>query len=646
MSPPTNHGKDLEQALSDADLPSLLPALAHLTGDLSILREDLRPAVASTPLGLEPQGGLSPEAQDRARKIAAHALRSWTERGRPAPRTPSPGSLRRMMEFITGPVPDEYLPLLHHQLGLDPADGPTAWPQAAADHARPFNVVIIGAGMSGLAAAHHLRRAGIPFTIVERNDEVGGVWWENRYPGCRLDTSNYSYSYSFAQRPAWPHQYSTRESILEYFQGTATDLGLRDAIRFGTRVLSAAFDEEARRWNLRISDRDGRAETLEADAVISAVGQLNEPAYPSIPGRDRFRGFSWHTARWNAEADLVGRRVAVIGTGASAFQVVPEIADRAAELLVFQRTPPWIMPTPSYRAPLRPGLRHLFEHVPHYHRWFRFLQFWINVEGRRQYCLVDPEWRGKGSVSARNHALRQALTGHLETEYADRPDLLAKAVPDYPPYAKRMLRDDGAWARTLKRGDVRLITDPITEITEQGIVTGHRPHASGGPEERTLHEVDAIIYGTGFQASDFLANMTVTGRDGVDLHRQWAGDPRAYAGITVPNFPNMFLLYGPNTNLVVNGSIVMFSELEVHYVLECLKTLLESPYQTMECRQEALDRFCARIDEANVRMAFGVPDVRSWYKNAAGRVTQNWPLSTLDFWRMTRRPEPGDYEFR
>lgn len=627
---------DLEQVMRDAELPSLLPALAHLLGDLSILDDDLRPTISSAPLGLEPQGGLSEAAQERARRIAVQALRAWVRQGRPMPATPPPDRLRRMMEFITGPVGEEYLPLLHHQLGIFPEDDGPRWHKSAVAPDRPFTVVVIGAGMSGLAAAHRLREAGIDFLAVERHEEVGGVWWENRYPGCRLDTSNFSYSYSFAQQPTWRHQYSTREAVLDYFRRVASELGLRETIRFGTRVVSAVFDEESGRWRLHLRRRDGSAETVEADAVISAVGQLNEPAYPDVPGRDRFRGPAWHTARWNDEVDLAGRRVAVIGTGASAFQVIPEIAGKVAELKVFQRTPPWIMPTPTYRALLKPGLRWLFRHVPHCHRWFRFYQFWVNVEGRRQYCVVDPAWNKEGSVSARNEALRQELISYLSNAYADRPDLLEHAIPDYPPYAKRMLRDDGTWIRTLKRDNVTLVTDPIAEFTEHGVVT----------ENGTLHETDVIIYGTGFRASDFLGNMTVVGRGGVDLHEQWAGDPRAYLGITVPRFPNLFLLYGPNTNLVANGSIVMFSELEVHYVVECIKTLLESPHRTMECRPEALERFYQRIDEASARMAYGISGVRSWYKNSAGRVTQNWPLTTFEFWRLTRRPVLGDYEFR
>ncbi|MCW2860001.1 MAG: putative flavin-containing monooxygenase [Actinoallomurus sp.] len=621
---------DLRAVLLDAELPSLLPALAHLTGDLSLLREEFRPAINATPLGLEPQGGLSPAAQERARDLAAQAIRDWAGRGRPAASTPDDERLRRMMEFVTGEVEEDYLPLFRHQLGIH--DAPPRPVARGAD----FRVVVIGAGMSGLAATHRLRQAGIPVLVLERNEEVGGVWWENSYPGCRLDTSNFSYSYSFAQQPTWRYHYSTRDSILDYFTRVTDDLGLRRFIRFGTEVVSAVFDEHACRWRLRTRTAGGMTETVEADAVISAVGQLNRPRYPDVPGRERFAGPSWHTARWNHGESLAGRRVAVIGTGASSFQVVPQIAGSVAELTLFQRTPPWIVPTATYHSLLKPGLRWLFRHVPGYHRWFRFYQFWVNVEGRRPFALVDPGWTDHGSISARNQALREALTAHLRQGYADRPDLLAGAVPAYPPYAKRMLRDDGTWFRTLKRSNVTVVTDPIAEIAPHGVVTG----------EGTLHPADVIIYGTGFRASEFLSRMRVTGRGGVDLHEQWDGDARACLGVTVPNFPNFFLLYGPNTNLVVNGSIVMFSEFEVDYVMACLATLLGSPHRTMECRWEALEHYYRRVDEASSLMAWGTPGASSWYKNASGRVSQNWPLSTFEFYRRTRAPVVEDYDFR
>jgi 4-hydroxyacetophenone monooxygenase len=332
--------------------------------------------------------------------------------------------------------------------------------------------------------------------------------------------------------------------------------------------------------------------------------------------------------------DLSGRRVAVIGTGASGFQVIPAIAERVGELFVFQRSAPYVMPTPTYHADIPEGRRWLFERVPHYHRWFRFYQFWTSVEGRRPFSEVDPTWEHPISVSEVNERLRQSLVEHMRQQFADRPDLVDKIVPRYPPYAKRMLRDDGAWAATLHRPHVHLVTDTIEEITDKGIRTA----------DGTVHEVDVIVYGTGFRASEFLSSISVRGRDGEDLHARWGDEARAYLGITVPHFPNLFCLYGPNTNLVVNGSLFLFSECEVHYVVECLRTLLETGARAMDLRPEVLDAFVRRVDEANARMAWGIPGVSNWYKNAGGRVTQNWPLTTLEFWQRTRGPEDGHYE--
>ncbi|MEE2034253.1 MULTISPECIES: flavin-containing monooxygenase [Rhodococcus] len=627
-----NFDEQLRSAVHVAELPSLLPAVAYLTGDHTLLREDLRPGVHPTPLGLEPQGGLSSEQQELGRTLAMRALRDWHRAGRPAAPDYRPEDLRVLMEFVTGPVDTDYLSLFLGQLGVD-VNGPD-WTLEDVRPDREFRVVVIGAGMSGLAAAHRLDEAGVPFTVLERNADVGGVWLENDYPGCQLDTSNFCYSYSFAQHAGWRYQYSRRDSILEYFRDFAEAQSLRHHIRFGSEVSAARFDEDARIWRLTVRDTaDGSVSTIEAHAVISAVGQLNRPAFPATPGLESFTGDAWHTARWNHDVDLNGKRVAVVGTGASSFQVVPEIAEAAEAVVLFQRTPPWIMPTPNYHAELAPGLRWLLREIPGYHRWFRFLQFWVGVEGRRRYALVDPAWDKPGSVSEDNHALRCALEEYLEREFADRPDLLAHVVPDYPPYAKRMLRDDGRWASTLKRDDVELVTESITAITPQGLVTANGSH----------HEVDVIIYGTGFRASEFLVPMDVVGRGGANLHDVWGGEARANVGVTVPGFPNFFLLYGPNTNLVVNGSIVLFSEAEVDYVMACLRTLFDADARTIDCRPEALERFYERVDAASAAMAFGVEGVHSWYKSSSGRVSQNWPLSTLEFWQRTRGPDPSEY---
>ncbi|HVV08147.1 NAD(P)/FAD-dependent oxidoreductase [Amycolatopsis sp.] len=622
-------GEGLRRALADAELAPLLPALAHLTGNLSILEPSLRPGDVSQVIGQAPQGGLGPEEQDRARRLAEVVITRWADAGCPPPARPTPEQLLEIMRFVAGPVGAEQLPLLYHQLGLREEFEPTV-PVEVPDG---FLAVIVGAGMSGLIAAHHLRQAGVPFIVFERNDDVGGVWLENTYPGVRLDTSNFCYSYSYAQGEGWDDYYSPGLAVHHYLRDVAREHGLYDDIRFGTTVDSLTFDETDSSWLVETTGRDGESTTLRANVVISAVGQLNNPRYPDLAGLASFAGQSWHTARWNHDVPLAGKRVAVIGTGASAFQVIGQIAPEVERLTIFQRTPPWVMPTPTYTRKLKPGLRWLFRALPLYQQWYRFNQFWANVEGRRRFALVDPDWQRPGSVSPHNGELRDALLERLAETYAGRPDLLAKMTPDYPPYAKRMLRDDGAWASALKQDNVEVVTEKVTEAYPGGLRTA----------DGTEYPADVIIFGTGFTASDFLDGIRVRGRGGADLHEQWGQDARALGGITVPNFPNLFLLYGPNTNLVVNGSIVFFSEAEVEFVLSCLRHLFEQGLRALEPTEEALAEFYARVDAASERMAFGVAGVSSWYKSSSGRVTQNWPLSTLEFWEQTRAPDPSRF---
>lgn len=625
----------LRAAVADAELPALLTTLAHITGDLSLLDPALRPPLNPSAGAVPAQGGMTQEQQEKARELAFQALCRFRDGGSRTAADPTPDELQKLMTFITGDAGDEYLPLLRHELNLPVDVGAPDWEKGRLAPERDFRVAIIGGGMSGLAAAYRLAQAGVPFVVLEKNDEVGGTWYENRYPGCRLDTNNFAYSFSFAQKDDWPQQFSPRDSIYSYFRDVAEDLEIRPHVRFNTEVIAAGYNEHDPSWNLRLRKADGSEVTERFNAVITAVGQLNRPNIPEFPGRDTFRGQAWHTAEWNDSVDLTGKKVAVIGAGASAFQVIPSIAGEVGELLVFQRNAPWMYPTPNYHDDIAPGLRWLYRVLPYYHRWFRFFQFWTSVEGRRRFVTVDPEWNRPGSVSAQNEAMRQALTSYLEEQFSDRPDLLEKVIPTYPPGAKRLLRDNGVWAGALKRDNVELITEGIQEITENGIRT----------RDGVEHELDVIIYGTGFKASDFLMPMKVTGAGGVDLHEQWNGDARAYLGITIPSFPNLFCLYGPNTNLVVNGSIILFSEFAVHYVLEAIRTLLSEGKSAMDCRWEPFQKFNEEIDKANSSMAWGASDVSSWYKNARGRVSQNWPLPLLDYWTMTRSIDPAAYDF-
>lgn len=632
---PITAGADaIAAAVADADLVPLLATVAQVTGDLSILRDDLRPDPMRM---LEPEAGITPEQHAEGCRLATEALVRFRDAGCvPAP-LPDEDALRQMIDFVTGGgATDSYVPLLEEELALGGDRRAPRWHRGDVAPDRPFSVAIIGAGMSGIVAAHRLQQAGVPFVILDKNDEVGGTWFENTYPGCRVDVPNHLYSYSFAQTPSWPQFFSTQEALLDYFRSCVDALGLREHIRFGTEVLGADWDEAEQCWNVRIRDRDGREEMVVAQALVSATGQLNRPSFPDIPGRDRFAGPSFHSAEWRHDIPLAGKRVAVIGTGASAAQFVPHVAEEAGHLEVFQRTPPWLIPTPNYQDDLPDGLRWVLRHLPTYSQWDRLWVFWRMHEGLLPACLVDPTWDGgERSVSMMNDLVRELFTAFLRDEFTD-DELFEKVLPKYPPVSKRVVRDNGAWARALTRENVDLVTDEIAEITEHGIRT----------VDGVEHEADVIIYGTGFKASDFLTPMRVRGVGDVDLREHWAGEARAYLGITVPGYPNLFLMYGPNTNIVINGSIIFFSECEAHYIVECVRMLLETGATSLEPRPEVHDEYNQRVDAMNRQMAWGAASVNSWYKNQSGRVTQNWPFSLLDYWQQTRVPNPDDYVVR
>jgi 4-hydroxyacetophenone monooxygenase len=630
IEPITETDDEIRQMLEEAEIPPLLPALAYVTGDLSLLRDDLRP----NPLMLAlPQGGLDEVQLAAARELALEALARFRDNGSQPVPPPSDEDVLKIMEFaVGGDDMAAYLPLLEEELAILGEDRRAPdWRAGDSD----FRVAIIGAGMSGLLVAHRLQQAGIPFVILEKNTEVGGTWYENSYPGCRVDNPNHNYSYSFAQRHDWPLHFSTQSVLLDYLRRCADEFGLREHIRFNTEVVSASWSENDLTWTVVVRPTDGPEESIVADAVVSAVGQLNRPSYPNIAGRESFAGPTFHSARWNHDLDLHGKRVAVIGTGASAVQFIPEIAPVVDELLVFQRTPPWFGPTADYHDPVSPGQQWLYGRVPSYSEWNRFWIFWRMGDGALANVRVDEEYEPKGqAISAINDFARMMLTEYINMEFADRPDLLAHVVPTYPVGAKRLLRDNGVWAGALKRDNVQLVSDTIREITPTGIVM----------EDGTAHDVDVIIYGTGFHASKFLTPMTVTGRGGIDLHEHWNGDARAYLGVNIPGFPNLFCLYGPNTNIVVNGSIVYFSECGVRYILGCLKLLHEGGHRALDIRKDVHDEFNERVDAENRQMAWGWSDVNSWYKNDLGRVAQNWPFTLLEYWQRTLAPKADEYE--
>ncbi|MHB1912261.1 MAG: flavin-containing monooxygenase, partial [Acidimicrobiales bacterium] len=585
---------------------------------------------------LDPTAGWTPEKVALAAGLAFESIRAWRDAGCPAPVEPDRDTLGRIMAFtVGGSLPEAYTELFVEELGGVGADlRAPHWHKEDLSPGRDFTVAVVGAGMSGLLAAHRLHQAGVPFVVLEKNEDLGGTWYENTYPGCRVDVANHFYSYSCAQNPDWPEHFSSQSVLLEYFRQFARDRSLTDHIRFSTEVLAAVWSEQDCAWDLELAGPGG-AESLRVQAVIMALGQLNRPHLPEIPGLADFRGPSFHSARWDHSADLTDKRVAVIGTGASAAQFVPVVATEAGQLTIYQRTPNWLVPVPHYQEEIPAAKRWLFRHVPGYNQWYRLWLFYRTSDGLLPATEVDPAWGEEHSVGMVNDLMRAFMSAYLEEQAGGDQELLAKALPTYPPFSKRMLMDNGSWFATLKRPNVELVTDHIEKVTRAGVVT-----ADG--KERPA---DVIVYGTGFLASHFLSPVRIVGRGGREIHDHWAGEPRAYLGMTVPDYPNLFCMYGPNTNIVVNGSIIYFSECEVRYILGCLELLLSGDHDAMDVRPEVHDAFNVEIDEGNLRRVWGAAHVNTWYKNAKGRVTQNWPFSLQEYWDRSRRPDPSEYRF-
>ena len=625
----------IARALEEVSVPTLLLSMIHMTGDASILDGPLRPQ------GIylnEVQGFMSEEDQAAVRAQALEAIKAFRDGGCRLPPPPTPETIQRMMSFVVAQdVPEEYVPMMLEEMELEGEDAREFhWDVDVPNETKQgFSVVVIGAGMAGVLAAIRLKEAGIPFTVIEKNPKVGGTWYENRYPGCRVDVGNHFYCYSFEPKHDWSEFFSRQNELQAYFEHCMKKYGVEERIRFETEVVAAEYDEASKRWTVRTRGSDGREETLVANAVISAVGQLNRAKLPDLPGIERFEGPSFHSSAWPDDLDVAGKRVAVIGTGASAFQIVPTIAPETEQLFVFQRSAQWMFPNPHYHEKVGPGKKWALQHLPYYARWYRFLLFWPGCDGGMEAMKIDPEWEHPDrSTNALNEAARVVFTQYLTDQVGDDPELLEKVIPDYVCLGKRTLQDNGSWLTALKRDDVALVTDPIREIREGSVVC----------ESGAEYEVDVIVYATGFHANKFLWPMEIVGREGVKLRAQWGDEPAAYLGITVPNFPNLFCIYGPGTNLAHGGSLIFHSECQVGYIMGCIKVLLETGHQSIEVKGEVQDAYDDRLQAALAKMVWSHPSIeRSWYRNAQGRVTVLSPWRLVDYWSWTKEPAREDY---
>ncbi|WP_068826049.1 flavin-containing monooxygenase [Pseudomonas sp. BMS12] len=478
----------------------------------------------------------------------------------------------------------------------------------------PLRVLIIGAGFAGLGLAMRLRQQGVDdFLILEKGSEPGGTWRDNSYPGAACDVPSHLYSFSFEPKTDWTRRYAPQAEIFAYVRQCIDNYGLQPKIRVNSEVAQARFDELAALW--RVTTTDGAS--FSARALVSACGQLNRPLYPQIPGVERFAGESFHSARWHHDLDLSGKRVAVIGTGASAIQFVPQIVPKVKQLTLFQRTPAYVLAKPD-RAYSRFELA-LMQRWPWTQKLDRGLQY-LYHEARGVAFFVLP-----GLMKL----MRGSFLRHLARQVDD-AGLRAKLTPDYPMGCKRILISNDYYP-ALAQPQVAVVNEAIREVSEHGVIT------ADGRE----HAADVLIYGTGFAASDFLAPMQIRGLGGLDLNQAWKDGAEAYKGISVNGFPNLFILYGPNTNLGHN-SIIYMLESQFPYVLACLDKL-DQGVRYLDVRKPVQDAWNQRVQHA-IEHSVWEQGCSSWYKNAAGKHTNNWSGFTFSYRRHTRQPDWSAYD--
>lgn len=618
----------LRAGVECANIPTLLLCLVQMTGDERWLEEEWAPTRAR---GIENHdtGGFDEERQSIIRKAAFDAVCAWLDGEPMAHAHPDNAVLAQWLAFSMGEdIPKEYGDIIAASMELEE--------EASNERSgRQQSAIIIGGGISGICAGVEMRKMGIDFTIFEKNEDFGGTWWENRYPGCGVDTPNLTYTFAF--RPSDFTQYfPMRHEIKDYLHGTAKDHELYDRTRFGTTVEKAKWIEQDQCWEVTVSTGDGAQETHRAEIVFSAVGILNTPQYPVIPGLDSFDGPVVHTCRWPADLELAGKRVAVVGNGASAMQLVPAIADTVSELTIFARSKQWAAPFPQFREKVPEGLRYLMQTVPLYRAWFEQRLTWTFNDRLLSSLYKDPNWEApERAVNAANDRHREFFTEYIRQELGERQDLLPSVLPDYPPYAKRMLLDNG-WFRTLRKENVRLIADRLAEVD------GERLVAANGEEA----QADILVFATGYKATDVLGSYEVVGRDGRVLREYWDGDDAAaFLGTLVPGFPNFFILVGPHTGSGHGGSMIRNIENQVHYSAQILDALFERDADAVEVRETVYSDYRDEVDAAHETLIWTHPGTTNWYRNSKGRIVSITPWRNDDFWRMTRNADPEHLQF-
>jgi len=617
----------LERALDSASFPVIAALLVHFTGDISIL--DKLPKPNQVVLG-ETQGFLTHKDKQIIKKIALKEIgRFFSNSAFDDIYIPSNEELNEMMNFIVGEeVSSDYVPMMLGDLNITTH---TSKPNFLATKSN-LEVLIIGAGMSGILAAIKLAEIGIKYKIYEKNNDLGGTWYENQYPGSRVDIANHFYSYSFEENHQWSEHFSRQPELLDYFKKCFHKYDIQKNTYFETQVTDMKFDELNQEWSVN-SICHGEKKTESISIVISCVGQLNQPKVPEINGLKKFQGNMFHSSQWPNFDVISGKKVAVVGTGASAFQIVPSIAKSCKELTIFQRSPPWMFPNPQYHEEVDDGKKWLLKNLPFYSRWYRFLLFYPGSDQLLDSLFIDPAWKVRSdSINQKNDAMRELFTAAMLGQISDQ-SLVDKVIPDYPPFGKRMLQDNGAWLQALHLPNVTLLSEGVECISSKGVV-------SSGKEL----EFDTIIFATGFRAQDFFSPINIDGGSG-SYDKIYGDSPRSYLGITFSSMPNFFAMYGPGTNLAHAGSIIFNSECQINYICSAIKYMLSNNFKVIRVKPEIEKQYQDRFDKRHEKMVWQHSKVSSWYQNSKGKVVTTSPWRLVEYWNWTNKFNQDDYEF-
>ncbi|MGD9958352.1 FAD-dependent oxidoreductase [Nocardioides sp.] len=624
----------IEDAVGYADAMVLRGLLYQLTGD-EMLASDIPVDEVRAPLAGMTKTVADPDAIATIREKAATFLKAHRDAGAPDLSIGPVERLRHSLSLSAGTeVPEAEFEMWQEQLAVDPYARGLEWSaEPSPERLGSFLVVVIGAGMAGLNAAVQLRHAGIPFIVIDKNPQVGGTWFENRYPGCRVDTPSRGYTHIFGANFPYPSPFCPQEENEKYVNWVADNFELREHMVHNTEVTSVIWDEDDSTWQISANGPDG-ARSWRAQVVITAVGLLSRPNVPAIAGIERFEGPAFHTARWPAgeAGDMKGKRIAVAGSGCTGYQLVAELSKQVDHLYLFQRTPNWIFEVPGYLSPYPEQVTWLDRNFPYLVNFARFATAWAQRPSLTAHPMeIDPTFEDPYSVSAANKEVRDLRVDYLRNKFADRPDLFDMMLPKQPALSHRPVlvdADDNIYDALL-RDNVTLVPEGISQVSEHGVIS----------QDGTEYPVDAIALATGFRANEFLMPMEVRGHNGMTPQDLWAKDGgRAYLGGMIPGFPNFFMLYGPNTNANVGFSAIHLQELITRFALECTEALITRDKKSVEVTEEAYWRYNDELDRVAATKAWMDPRAHSYFTNEFGRSATNGAFDARLLWAWLRDP--------